>query len=154
MSLLISLPERLTDSEFVYVFMFPLSPCTFECMSARTASSLIASPSNPEFISGSLRWEQHPDVSHLAGQPKPLYFHCHRNPFGEGGDLFGLSYLCSPVRNHITELVYLFLPSGQSESKGPNHPDTWKCFCSVCLKTRREQLYSRHMSFMSAKVGL
>lgn len=135
----------------LHLFMFPLSACAFECMSARASSTLIASPSNPEFISGSLRWERHTDVSHLAGQPKPLYFHCHWNPFGEGGDLFGLSYLCSPVRNHITGLVYLFSPWGQSESKGPNHPDTWKFFCNVCRKILRKLLYSRHTSFVSSK---
>lgn len=53
-----------------------------ECAYVRVQQSNSVSLSNPGFICWSLRWERHQDVSHLAGQPKPLYFHCHWNPFG------------------------------------------------------------------------
>lgn len=101
---------------WVHTFLFHERVRVCVCMCA--SSSLIASLSNPGFICWSLRWEWHQDVSHLAGQPKPLYFHCHWNPF-RGVEIYLDSYLCSPVRNHIAELVYLFHPLDRVRVKEP-----------------------------------
>lgn len=72
--------------------------CLCECIYVRL-QRLIVSLSNPGFICWSLRWERHQDVSHLAGQPKPLYFHCHWNPFG-GVEIYLVS-LISAVQSGI-----------------------------------------------------
>lgn len=60
---------------FVHFLCERVHVCLNVCMCV--CSSLTVSLSNPGFITWSLRWEWHQDVSHLAGQPKPLYFHCH-----------------------------------------------------------------------------
>lgn len=59
-------------------------------------------------------------------------------PIWRRGDLFGLSYLCSPVRNHITKLVYPLCPLdswGVKSLKSSNF--SVHMFPQMCLKALR-----------------